>query len=90
MLTVFGRAWHLSRTVFTHLFVPRVLRRHAPPRAERMQAALEEAGGLWIKLGQALALRFDILPADYCLQFFQLLNKMAPFPATAARSIIET
>ena len=66
MLTVFGRAWHLSQRFFTHLFVPWVLRRHAPPRAARMQAALEEAGGLWIKLGQALALRFDILPADYC------------------------
>ena len=44
-----------------------------------MQAALEELGGLWVKLGQALALRFDILPADYCLQFFQLLNQIEPF-----------
>jgi ubiquinone biosynthesis protein len=89
MLTVFARAWCLSRAVFKHLFVPWVVRRHAPPRAERMQAAMAEAGGLWIKLGQALALRFDILPADYCLQFFQLLNQLAPFSATDARSIIE-
>ena len=36
-----------------------------------------------------MALRFDILPADYCLQFFQLLNQVRPFPAAAVRQIIE-
>ena len=54
-----------------------------------MQAALEELGGLWVKLGQALALRFDILPADYCLQFFQLLNRIEPFSGQRARAILE-
>ena len=50
----------------------------------------EELGGLWIKLGQALALRFDILPADYCLQFFQLLNRIEPFSVEeSARTILE-
>jgi ubiquinone biosynthesis protein len=83
------RALHVSRSVFTHLFVPWALRRQTPSRAERMQAVLEEVGGLWIKLGQALALRFDVLPADYCLQFFQLLNQIQPFAAGDARSIIE-
>jgi predicted unusual protein kinase regulating ubiquinone biosynthesis (AarF/ABC1/UbiB family) len=88
-MEVLGRAWHLSRSVFTRLFVPWVLRRQTPSRAERMQAVLEEVGGLWVKLGQALALRFDVLPADYCLQFFQLLNQIQPFAAEDARSIIE-
>jgi predicted unusual protein kinase regulating ubiquinone biosynthesis (AarF/ABC1/UbiB family) len=50
---------------------------------------LEELGGLWVKLGQALALRFDILPADYCLQFFQLLNRIEPFAAVNVRAVIE-
>jgi ubiquinone biosynthesis protein len=88
-MEVLGRAWHLSRSVFTHLFVPWVLRRQTPSRAERMQAVLEEVGGLWVKLGQALALRFDVLPADYCLQFFQLLNQIQPFAADDARTILE-
>ena len=52
-----------------------------------MQAALEDLGGAWIKLGQALALRFDVLPADYCLQFFQLLNQVRPFPVAAVRQV---
>jgi predicted unusual protein kinase regulating ubiquinone biosynthesis (AarF/ABC1/UbiB family) len=88
-MEVLRRAWQLSRSVITRLFVPWLLRRQSPPRAERMQAVLEEVGGLWIKLGQALALRFDVLPADYCLQFFQLLNQVQPFAAEDARSIIE-
>jgi ubiquinone biosynthesis protein len=54
-----------------------------------MQAGLEELGGLWVKLGQALALRFDILPADYCLQFFQLLNRLEPFSGHSVRAILE-
>ena len=86
---MFGRAWQVARVVATRLVVPWVLRRKAPARAARMQAALEELGGLWIKLGQALALRFDILPADYCLQFFQLLNRIEPFSEQTARAILE-
>ena len=89
MLRVAARGWQVSRSVFKHLAVPWVLRRAAPPRATRMQAVLEELGGLWVKLGQALALRFDILPADYCLQFFQLLNRMEPFAANDVRAVIE-
>jgi ubiquinone biosynthesis protein len=89
MLTTVARTWLLFRSAFVHLFVPWMLRRSIPTRAERMQAALEELGGMWVKLGQALALRFDILPADYCLQLFQLLNQIEPFPAGDARAIIE-
>jgi ubiquinone biosynthesis protein len=88
-MEVLRRAWQLSRSVVTRLVVPWALRRQPTPRAERMQAVLEEVGGLWVKLGQALALRFDVLPADYCLQFFQLLNQIQPFAAEDARSIIE-
>jgi predicted unusual protein kinase regulating ubiquinone biosynthesis (AarF/ABC1/UbiB family) len=89
MLTTVARSWLLVRSAFVHLFVPWVLRRSTPTRAERVQAALEELGGMWVKLGQALALRFDILPPDYCLQLFQLLNQITPFPAGDARSIVE-
>ena len=89
MLTCSGARWQLSRSVFTTCSFPGCCAAPRPARAERMQAVLEEVGGLWVKLGQALALRFDILPADYCLQFFQLLNQIKPFPTDDARSIIE-
>ena len=80
---VVRRALRVLQAAWRHLLLPRLLGRRVPSRAERMQAALEDLGGTWIKLGQALALRFDILPADYCLQFFRLLNQVPPFSATA-------
>jgi ubiquinone biosynthesis protein len=86
---VVRRTRQVFRAAWTHLFVPWLLRRRIPKRAERMQAALEDLGGTWIKLGQALALRFDILPADYCLQFFELLNQVRPFSAAAVRQVLE-
>ncbi len=87
---VFGRAWQVARVVATRLVVPWVLRRKAARRVRSGCRRLsEEVGGLWIKLGQALALRFDILPADYCLQFFQLLNRIEPFSGADARAILE-
>ncbi len=86
---VVRRALQVARLAWTKLLLPRVLRRPAPPRAERLQQALEELGGTWVKLGQALALRFDILPADYCLQLFQLLNQVRPFSTDEVRGILE-
>jgi predicted unusual protein kinase regulating ubiquinone biosynthesis (AarF/ABC1/UbiB family) len=86
---VIGRAWQVAR-VFAHaLVVPWLLRRRTASGPQRVQAALEELGGAWIKLGQALALRFDVLPADYCLQLFQLLNQVRPFPADEVRRVVE-
>jgi predicted unusual protein kinase regulating ubiquinone biosynthesis (AarF/ABC1/UbiB family) len=49
---------------------------------------LEALGGGWIKLGQLLALRFDLLPAAYCVELFNLLNRVAPFPYAEVERII--
>jgi ubiquinone biosynthesis protein len=83
------RAVQVFGVAFRRILLPWLARRSEPPAARRAQEALEELGGTWVKLGQALALRFDILPADYCLQFFQLLNQVRPFPAREVRSIVE-
>ncbi len=84
------RAVQVFRAAWRHLLLPHLLDHDAPSRAERMQGMLEELGGTWVKLGQALALRFDVLPADYCFQFFQLLNQVRPFPTGEVRRILET
>jgi predicted unusual protein kinase regulating ubiquinone biosynthesis (AarF/ABC1/UbiB family) len=83
------RPWRIFRAAWAHLALPWLARRRTPNRAERLQAFLEDLGGAWIKLGQALALRFDILPADYCLQLFRLLNRVRPISAAAVRAVIE-
>ena len=41
-----------------------------------------------MKLGQMLALRYDLLPAAYCDELFGLLNQVAPFPYDEVREII--
>ena len=45
---------------------------------ERLRSVLEELGGVYIKLGQILAMRFDILPIDYASGLLDLLDSAAP------------
>ncbi len=54
----------------------------------RMRLALEELGGAWVKLGQMLAMRFDLLPAAYGDEMFKLLNQVRPFPYAQVREIV--
>jgi predicted unusual protein kinase regulating ubiquinone biosynthesis (AarF/ABC1/UbiB family) len=58
------------------------------PGPVRLRRALEALGGGWIKLGQLLALRFDLLPGAYCVELFNLLNRVAPFPYSEVERII--
>jgi ubiquinone biosynthesis protein len=55
----------------------------------RTRIALEKLGGAWIKLGQMLALRFDLLPAAFCHELFKLLNEVPPFPYSTVRETIK-
>jgi len=68
------------------LLVP--ARRRRAPGPVRLRRALERLGGAWIKLGQLLALRFDLLPEAYCVELFDLLNRVTPFPYAEVESII--
>ena len=54
----------------------------------RLRLAFERLGGAWIKFGQMLALRFDLLPAAYCDELFKLLNQVEPFSYAEVRAII--
>jgi predicted unusual protein kinase regulating ubiquinone biosynthesis (AarF/ABC1/UbiB family) len=68
------------------LLLPARLRRMPGP--VRLRCGLERLGGGWIKLGQLLALRFDLLPASYCVELFNLLNRVVPFPYPEVERII--
>src|SRR4051812_45076623 len=58
------------------------------PGPVRLRVALEQLGGAWVKLGQMLALRYDLLPVAYCDELFRLLNRVAPFGYDEVRAII--
>lgn len=56
----------------------------------RLRKAMEELGGAYIKLGQLLSLRPDLVPFRYCREFSKLQDKVPPFPYSKARKIIES
>lgn len=58
-------------------------------RAERLRLALEELGPTFIKFGQALSTRADLLPADLVTEFSRLQDEVPPFPAAEAQATIE-
>jgi ubiquinone biosynthesis protein len=55
----------------------------------QLRLAFEYLGGSWIKLGQMLATRFDLLPASFCHELFKLLNEVKPFPYEQVREVIK-
>jgi len=61
-------------------------RLHAP---ERLRLMFEELGPTFIKLGQVLACRPDLLPLEYAKELSGLTDSVAPFPFAEAQDIIE-
>jgi predicted unusual protein kinase regulating ubiquinone biosynthesis (AarF/ABC1/UbiB family) len=85
------RLLEILAALMRHVVVPYLIpsRRRGLSGAIRVRKAVEDLGGAWIKLGQMLALRFDLLPPEYCYEFFKLLNQVRPFPFAQVREIIK-
>jgi ubiquinone biosynthesis protein len=64
-------------------------RRDYKPRAERIRAVLEDLGPLFVKFGQILSTRRDLLSDDIADELSKLQDKVPPFPSHQAREIIE-
>lgn len=66
------------------------LRRRSPERlSQRVSATLLALGTTFIKLGQGLSLRWDLLPAPYREALSRLHGDVPPFPASEAIATIE-
>ena len=59
------------------------------PRGQRLRLALEQLGPVFVKLGQALSTRPDIIPADIWEELVKLQDQVPPFPGEAAKAEIE-
>ncbi len=57
--------------------------------AERVRMALEELGPTFIKLGQVLSTRPDLVPPDFVVELCRLQQDVPPFPFAQARVVIE-
>jgi len=64
-------------------------RRSGLTRAARLRLALEELGPIFVKFGQTLSTRRDLLPPDIADELAKLQDKVPPFPGEVARAIIE-
>ncbi len=51
---------------------------------------LERMGPIYIKIGQFLALRPDLVPQAYCDELMRLLDRVQPFPWEQAREILHS
>ncbi|MGW4234116.1 ABC1 kinase family protein [Streptomyces sp. NPDC004980] len=60
-------------------------RRHS---AQRLRRALEEAGATFVKLGQMLSTRYDLLPAEYVEEFSRLHHQAAAEPWERVRELL--
>ncbi|HCK75797.1 MAG TPA: ubiquinone biosynthesis regulatory protein kinase UbiB [Gammaproteobacteria bacterium] len=58
-------------------------------RGQRLREALEELGPVFIKFGQALSTRPDLIPPDIAAQLTRLQDDVPPFPGASARAVIE-
>lgn len=59
------------------------------PRGERIRLALEELGPVFVKLGQALSTRRDLLPDDIAEELIKLQDNVPPFDGAIAQAQIE-
>jgi ubiquinone biosynthesis protein len=98
-------SWVLARhglddlILSTHLFRPlRWLRYVIPwlwfrrvglPRGVRIRRTLEELGPIFVKFGQILSTRRDLLPDDIALELARLQDQVPPFADATALAIIE-
>jgi ubiquinone biosynthesis protein len=83
----------------THLFRParfllyllpwHWLRRSLPAPAVRIRQTLEDLGPIFVKFGQILSTRRDLLPDDLAEELARLQDRVPPFPGVQARRIVE-
>jgi ubiquinone biosynthesis protein len=64
-------------------------RKKGGPRGERIRLALEELGPIFMKFGQALSTRRDLLPTDIADELAKLQDRVPPFPGPEAKAIVE-
>ena len=58
-------------------------------RGERLRLAMTELGPIFVKAGQVLSTRRDLIPADIADELSLLQDQVEPFPGSEARAIVE-
>lgn len=89
ILTVADKTSIIATLVSTMLwFIPQKFK--DKPLPERVKLAFEQLGPVFVKFGQLLSTRPDLIPEEYINQLSKLQNQVKPFNSTQSRLIIET
>lgn len=86
---IFALKWFRPLKFFYHLAPWNWFRKHRSSRAERLRCALEDLGPIFIKFGQMLSTRRDLLPPDYAVELAKLQDNVPPFPGEESKAIVE-
>ncbi|CAM5793256.1 ubiquinone biosynthesis regulatory protein kinase UbiB [Ottowia pentelensis] len=69
--------------------IARIGRDLSAPRGQRLREALEQLGPIFVKFGQVLSTRRDLLPVDIADELALLQDRVPPFPGEVAVATIE-
>ena len=84
VLTSFQKPWlHVLARIVS------VGRNLGAPRGQRLREALERLGPIFVKFGQVLSTRRDLMPVDIADELARLQDRVPPFPSDVAVAIIE-
>ena len=74
------------RAIIRTVFFARSLSR---PRGERLRLALQKLGPIFVKFGQVLSTRRDMIPLDIADELALLQDRVAPFSSEMVEKILE-
>lgn len=83
-----GTHWFFPLRFFVY-FNPYYWSSNKLPRGNRIRLALEELGPIFVKAGQIVSTRRDLLPDDIAIELSKLQDRVPPFSGEKALAIIE-
>ena len=84
-----GRILWIGWRFRLYRFLPRFAGGQDPARAVRLREALETLGPIFVKFGQVLSTRRDLLPADLAEELAKLQDRVPPFGSELAAAEVE-
>lgn len=89
LLRTAPRLLQILRVLIRHKFLGAVGGKHHFPEPKEVRATFEELGLTFLKLGQVLALRRDLLPDEYIEELEQLLDQLPALDFNSVRTAVE-
>lgn len=86
-LALHGVARACWLTVLSVFFLPQLVL-NGPLAPVVLRRYLQACGGGFVKLGQTLAMRYDLLSQDYCDELMKLLDQVPPVPVELIERVI--